>query len=161
MGLGDPAGSTAAYRRRDEWGEWKTPAGNVSLTPFESRHCPPPAPGSGLRAGTQAHGLSSTLSNTLTIRKQCRARVYAPVILLGTGNTGRGSEQAAVGSPLGTADPVRAVLPRGCPSISAHSSPLKAAPGASAPMYLQARARGSRDQQAKYPQQEAAGAQGD
>ena len=122
---------------------------------------PPPGPGSGLRAGTQAHGLSSTLSNTLTIRKQCRARVYAPVILLGTGNMGRGSEQAAVGSPLGTADPVRAVLPRGCPSISAHSSPLKAAPGASAPMYLQARARGSRDQQAKYPQQEAAGAQGD
>lgn len=79
----------------------------------------------------------------------------------GTGNTGRGSEQAAVGSPLGTADHVRAVLPRGCPSISAHSSLLKAAPGASAPMYLQARARGSRDQQAKYPQQEAAGAQGD
>lgn len=56
MGLGDPAGSTAAYRRRDEWGGVGTPARNVS--PYALRVQALPRPGSGLRASTQAHRLS-------------------------------------------------------------------------------------------------------
>ena len=73
---------------------------------------------------------------------------------------GRGSEQAAVGSPLGDCRSSQS-----CPTqrVSIHQHPhvtAEAAPGASAPLYLQARARGSRDKQAKFPQQEAAGEQG-
>ena len=89
-----------------------------------------PRPGSGLRAGmppgTQAHRLSSPLSNNLTTRKQCRVRVYAPVILLGTGNAGCGSEQAAVGSPLGDCRPRHR-----CPTqrVSSHQCPLVTAEG--------------------------------
>ena len=89
-----------------------------------------PRPGSGLRAGTppgtQAHRLSSPPSNNLTTRKQCRVRVYAPVILLGTGNAGCGSEQAAVGSPLGDCRPCHH-----CPTqiVSSHQRPLLTAEG--------------------------------
>ena len=97
----------------------RCPRATCPLCPSSPGTAPPWQRAEGRHAprGTQAHRLSSPLSNNLTTRKQCRVRVYAPVILLGTGNAGCGSEQAAVGSPLGDCRPRH-----GCPTQSIQPS---------------------------------------